>query len=276
MAASSSPATASFGTDGVQSTCPGSSRTSSSTTCARLPSPTIRSVSAGQPRRREAPRVGEPVDVLVALEHADEERATAAPATGVDRTEERVEIHERRERRRRLDARRSHEPGRVARDRPHGVDAPNRLERDAIGQRRQELPRAGAVEPRRGPPVAVHLEDHRLAAPRREHGGRLVRALHEHRVGLERLDLAPGAERQLGPEPRPVELLAPRHEPERLVARRRAVARAREHAHVELGRERVELALQVRLERQPVARPPDDQDSRLHAAARTRISSSCP
>ena len=116
----------------------------------------------------------------------------------------------------------------------------------------------------------MYLEDYWARAG--ELGGHgLVGALDEDRVGAEVSNLAANPERQGRPEARPVERPR-RDEVEGLVAARTAG----QDAHVELFVERVELSPKARLERQPVARAPDDQDARLHAAARARISSNCP
>ena len=125
---------------------------------------------AGQPRRREPPGRGEPVDVLVALEHADEERARLARAAAAAAAREGTEVRERREDRRRLDARPRARARACTPRRPHGVGARRTAARptrvgDAAPSTRA---RARAVEPRRRPPVAVHLDDHRHAACRSE------------------------------------------------------------------------------------------------------------
>ena len=83
------------------------------------------------------PRFGQPVDVLVALEHADEERLR----TRRDRLrlllEERVEVHVGGKLVGRLEAELAHEPGRVAGHRSDAVGSAKRTECDAVRDRAQ-------------------------------------------------------------------------------------------------------------------------------------------
>ena len=154
----------------------------------RAPAPISRSDASGYLLRDARPRVHEQVDALVELERADEQRNRALGQRS-GRNEERVQVHERRERGRRLDPELANHPGREVRDRPHLVDVPHRPGRDAVGERVEEATRLRAVEPRRGAPVAVHVEDHLRAAareaPRDHRRGGVVRALDEHRVRVE-------------------------------------------------------------------------------------------
>ena len=134
------------------------------------------------------PRFHEQVDPLVELERADEQRDRALGQRS-GRNEERLQVHEGGERRRRLDSELANHSGREVRDRPHLVDVPHRPGRDAVGERVEETARPRAVQPRRGAPVAVDVEDHLRAAareaPRDHRRRRVVRALDEHGVRLE-------------------------------------------------------------------------------------------
>jgi hypothetical protein len=112
----------------------------------------------------------------------------------------------------------------------------------------------------------VDLDDHGDAAAGGEHRGGLVRALDEHRVRPEVLELAPHEPGQGRPEPHSLQRGPRGHEAEGLVTRRRALPGGGEHAHVQLGAERVELPAQPALEGQPVPRPAHDQHAGPHAA----------
>ena len=59
----------------------------------------------------------------------------------------------------RLDAELADEPGRVRRERAHGVGAAEAEGADGVGERRERAAQRRAVEPRRGAPVAVQLDD---------------------------------------------------------------------------------------------------------------------
>ena len=80
VASSSAAATSGVGSLGVQRTRPGNSATSARRRSVIVPRPTRCSGAAGKPRRSQPPGVGEHVDRLVALEHADEEQARARRA----------------------------------------------------------------------------------------------------------------------------------------------------------------------------------------------------
>ena len=82
-------------------------------------------------RRGEPPGRGEAVDVLVRLEHADEERDRLARAAARGGADERLEIHVRGKVGGRLDAELAHELRRERRDRAHRVGAAQRARRDA-------------------------------------------------------------------------------------------------------------------------------------------------
>ncbi len=84
-------------------------------------------------RRREPPGVSEPVDVLVELEDADEQRLRPFRERR-GRVRERLEIHERREDVVRRTSRLLHEPRRVARDRTDSVGAAQCLEGDPVAE----------------------------------------------------------------------------------------------------------------------------------------------
>ena len=216
---------------------------------------------------------------LVELEHADEERARAL---GERRRlgQERLQVHERGEDRRGLDAELADQPRREVGDRADRVDAANRPDGDAVRERVEQVAHRRAVEARRGPPVAVDVEHDRHAAAReasaRERERGLVRALDEQDRRPEAPDLARDAQREERVERRAVERAhrERRDELEDPVASRSVVDGAAEHAHVEHVRERVELEPERVVERQPVARPPDQQQAVLHDAARSRIRSS--
>jgi hypothetical protein len=127
----------------------------------------------------------------------------------------------------------------------------------------------------------VHVEHDRNATarerPPHQYERRLVRSLDEHDRRPEPAKLARDAPRQQRVERNAVERAHRKraHEREDVIAARRAGRRAREHAEVGDVRERGELAPAALVERQPVARPTDEQEARLHArAARSRICSS--
>ena len=105
------------------------------------------------------PRRGEHLDVLVALEDADEEHARL----GRDRDAiagEGVEVGERRELGGGLDAELADEAGRERRDRPHGVGVADAERAHAVGQQaRATAAQRRAVQARSGAPVAVQLDD---------------------------------------------------------------------------------------------------------------------
>ena len=111
-------------------------------------------------RRGEPPRAGEAVDVLVELEHADEQRRRLLGQRLRRALEEELEVHERGELARRLDAELAHEARRVGRDRAHRVGAAQAERADGVGERRERAPERRAVEPRGRAPVAVQLDDH--------------------------------------------------------------------------------------------------------------------
>ncbi len=243
-----------------------------------------------QPCGNFAPGVGEPVDVLVRLEHPDEERRRPL-GQRLDRTRgERGEVGVRRERgghghaAHLLDERLG-----VPRERANGVAAADGGPADEVGDRREEPSPGRAVEAREGPPVAVHLEDHLRPAAGREpapdHRGRAdVRIAGDDRVGLEVADLPPHAERQPQIEEQPVEPPRPRrgNEPEALVGERAAGRRRGKHAVVDLALERVPLLREPLGQRERVAVAPDEEDARAlgaglgHAAASRSSRSSSP
>ena len=155
----------------------------------------------GHARSGEPPRVGEHVDRLVALEHADEERRRAGPGAATRSSlEERLEVHERRELRGRLDAGRADEPGGVRGDRPDAVAPAQPEAGERVGERRERRAAPRPVQPCGRGRVAVDVRDHacrhaRERAPQ-DRERRLLRALREHGVGSERAQLARDAKRQ--------------------------------------------------------------------------------
>ena len=255
------------------STCSGSSATSSSTTSRRLPSPTITRRASGSSRTTAAPGGREPVDVLVGLEHADEERRRSL---------------RQRDRRRRGEGRQIHvglegggrgSPAHfldqtlgVARERTHGVGAAERGAPDDVGERREEPPRRRAVQPRRGPPVAVHLEHDLRPAPARKRpaherrrGG--VGVLRDDRLGPEVDDLPAHVEGQAEVEEGAVEQSDPARseQAEAVVGGGAARIGRGDDAKVELALERIELPGEPVRKRQAVPQPADHQDARALA-----------
>ena len=107
--------------------------------------------------------------------------------------------------------------------------------------------------------------------PAAEDGERgLLRALGQDRVRTEGTELARDPKRQERVEREPVERARPHgsHEVEARIGRSGATTGAREHPHVELGREGVELLRERRGERERVTRAPDHEQPLLHATAR--------
>ena len=190
------------------------------------------------------------MDVLVSLEHADEEGDRAVGERRDGRLREGRELRVRREHAGRLDAHVADDAGREGRERAHGVRPPKGDERSAVGERGDERARGRAVEARPGPPVAVDLDDDRRVAPRkrsaRERGECLVRALGEDRVGgpVAQLPRDPGRERAV--EARSVERGdgGATLEGERPVAGRRPAGCGSEDAEREPLLERGELPLE--------------------------------
>jgi hypothetical protein len=224
--------------------------------------------------RGRAPRGGQPVDVLVALEHADEERLLPIGERARRAVEKRVDVDVGRKRRSGLGAVLPDEPGRRRRERPYGIGPPESGERKPVGERIEDAPQPRAVQPRDRAPVAVHLEHDRGAStgepPPEERGAGAVRPLGEDGVRLELAELAGDEVRERGLEEQAVELprAKRRDERERLVALRAALGRAGEDADVELRTERGELPLERGVERQRVARAADEQHTRSRGHAR--------
>ena len=228
---------------------------------------------AGHLRRGETPRVDEPLHVLVALEHADEERRRLFRQRN-DRTRgERRDVEVRRERRHRLDPELPHEVARERRDRAHRIGMANRSTRRAPADRLEQAPQRRSVEARRGVPVAVHLQQHARTAPREpapgQDAGRFVRALRDHDLRSERAQLAGDPQGKPEIERR----RAGGNELETPVVDR-AVCGAREDAQLELVAERIPLACERRVEREPVARATDEEDAGL-AHVRAAAISTC-
>ena len=230
----------------------------------------------GNLRRGDAPRVRQPVDVLVALEHADEQGLWPL-RQGLRRfLQERVEVHERRELIGRLQSERADERRRVPR---HGADAVGLAEphqSDAVGDGVQRRSQPRPVQSGRRAPVAVEIGDHGGVDPSEatpgECSGSLVCALREHGVRPEVAQLAGDAHRQCREERRAVERRQRAREMKAVVV----AASAREYAEVELVPEGVPLAREARRQRQADA-PRDEQDARLHErAARRNVDSSSP
>jgi hypothetical protein len=129
----------------------------------------------------------------------------------------------------------------------------------------------------------VDVENHIRLAPREpsreQRRRRLVCALDEHCLRPKRPQLPRDPERERGVEREPVEQARAvrRHEPEDVVARRRARERRADHAQVEQLAHRVELRPVGRGERKAIAPTADHQQARLHERAASRkVSSSRP
>ena len=161
----------------------------------------------------------------------------------------------------------------VARERTHGVGTAERSAPDGVGERGQEPPRRSAVQPRRGPPVAVNLEHDLRPAPAREgatdqrrSGG--VGVLRDDRLGPEVDDLPAHVERQSEIEEGAVEQADPaRGEQAKTVVGRGAARVCRgDDAKVELALKRIELAVEPVRKRQAVPQPADHEDAGALAA----------
>ena len=224
-------------------------------------------------RGGEPPRFGDRVDVLVALEDADEQRRRPVRQAGHRRVGERRQLGVGRERADRLDPCLANDPARERRQRANGVRVANRDERSAIREGGDHGSRLRAVEPRPCPPVAVDLDDDGRVAPGEpaacERPERLVRALRQDRVRWSPAQLACDPERQRAVEPRPVERRqsSAALEQERRVPVGRTPRRGREDTKVESFAERVELPLERRAQRNRVPRAADHEDARLHSSS---------
>src|SRR5581483_3939937 len=218
---------------------------------------------AAQPLRGEPPRTREAVDVLVELEHSDEQcRGLRRERHGRTLAEE-LEVHERGELRGGLDAELAHEPARVRRDRANGVRPAEAVRADRVGERRERAPERRPVEARRRAPVAVQLDDDPRTHPCEPQERRLVRALRHDRVRAMRGRDPTDAKRQQHVEQQAVESREPADEVEGAVVARPAVRRGREHAHLEPLAKRRELPLEARRQRQLVSRARDEEHAWL-------------
>jgi hypothetical protein len=130
-------------------------------------------------RRREPPRRDEPVDVLVPLEHADEQRGGPLRERRRRRRGERREVGVSREHGGGLDAVVARERDGEVRQRTDGVCPPQRPRREPVGDCAERAAGLRAVEARRGAPVAVELDHELRRDPRQPSCG-------EHRQALER------------------------------------------------------------------------------------------
>ena len=151
-------------------------------------------------RRGEAPRLGEHVDGLVALEHADEERGRPLGKRRGLRREERVQVHERREGRGRL-ARQPRARARTCRRRSCARRRPAAVPGGRGGRRAARAPFARRpVEARGRGRVSVDVRDHagrNPGEPTAEEDERgLLPALGEDGVGPVLAELPRDAERQ--------------------------------------------------------------------------------
>ena len=231
----------------------------------------------GDPRRGEPPGIGDRVDVLVPLQHTDEQRDRVVGQRNEWGLGERAQLGVGRERGRGLDARILNDARREGRQRPYGVGAADRDERRPIREGRDHGAGGRAVEPRPRAPVAVDLDDDGGVTagerPTRERRERLVGALREDRIRRMPPELARDPHRQRSVEHGPVERRdrRPALERERAVAGRAVSRRGREHPEVEPLLERVELARERCAERQAVPRPPDHQHPGLHRPASSMI-----
>jgi hypothetical protein len=135
---------------------------------------------------RPGPR--QPVDVLVCLEDADEER-DGLRGQRCRLAQELVEVHVRRKGGGRLDPELADEPAGERRDGADGVGSAQRRRCDRVSEAGEHPPRGRAVEAGGGAPVAVHLDDDaRLDTrdPSRQQSGRgVVGRLADDDVGAE-------------------------------------------------------------------------------------------
>ena len=98
-------------------------------------------------RGGEPPGLCDRMDVLVSLEHADEQGGRALGERRDRRLGERSELGVGRERERRLDPGLADDPGRERRQRPHGVRPADGHQRGTVGQRCNQRAGARPVEP---------------------------------------------------------------------------------------------------------------------------------
>ena len=169
-------------------------------------------------------------------------------------------------------------PDVYAGDRAHAVRARAARSGERIGERARApcaaASRRAASPARRSPWMsAITVVGTRASAAPEEHERGLLRALREDGVGPEAPQLARDAERQQRVERGAVERARPNRPHEREARGRSPLPppRAREHAHVELGRRaRRTSAASDGDERQRVARPADHEQLPLHRRAASR------
>ena len=257
------------------STLPGRSATSGSTTSVRVPSPTIRRRALGDARRCAAPGVGEPVDVLVRARARRRRARPAAPAAasaGGSRNGSRS-----------MNAgndaagstpRVADEPGRVAeivRTASARRRATSRVAQSPSGAHARA--RGRAVEPRRGAPVAVDLDDR---PPRRCARACGRRGRERPRTAALGEDASAGTAsaararrgRERAEKARPSSRRTPRARRARTSGRRRAPARLADARTRTSSSSASASNFRSRdgVERQPIARAPDHEEPRwLHA-----------
>ena len=150
---------------------------------------------------QHAPRARQSLDILVALERADEDHRRLLRQRRHRSFGEGGEVAVRRERdRRRLAADLLDELPCEGRDRARRVGAPHGPLCEPVDHHGHEPPRARAVGARERPPVTVHLDDHGRATarepPAREGGGADDRVGGDDRVRRESPDLIADAQRQ--------------------------------------------------------------------------------
>ena len=114
--------------------------------------------------------------------------------------------------------------------------------------------------------------------PRGQRGRSFIGALHEQDLRTKRAQLPRDPKRQGGVEDGAVDTARAKRwrKTERRIVAVGPGRRAREDAQIERLAERIPLASERGIERQPVARPPDEQDARLHRAISSSFCSSSP
>ena len=235
-------------------------------------------------RRGEPPGLGEHVDALVVLEHADEEQRRARGQRRHRRLAEAAEVDERRETPPSARPPSSRTSSVVNSDSVRTPSASRRRSAEQVDDRRDEpaatasrrADRSRRQSPWRSSTTGASL----LASRGRAARGDVVRSLDDHRVGLEVAQLARDAHRQREVEDEPVERARAHglHEVEGVVARRFARQRAREHADVGDSLERVELLPSRLVQRQPIPGSPDEQDPQArhpHLSSESTTSARC-
>ena len=172
---------------GVHSTCSGSSATSRSARSRSEPSPDDVERRPSQLRRRAAPRLDERVERLVALEHADEDRARRLRQRRGRPLEKRLGVDVRREDGGRLDAAapsrgRSSAWRRCARRRRGGRRAAPSASLSGLSSRRSGEPYRRVASCQSPCTSRIAFARERTSRRATRNGSRLVHALHERRL----------------------------------------------------------------------------------------------